>query len=169
MTCDLGTHTCGCKKPDSANLIRTPGFNTATSTASDWDTFATWDLSDADGCSGSGSAKLSTQIKQCVTVPPASAYFFGFKYKQTTDGNVACQLGYFFNSDCTYQLPTPGGTLLDNIDTGPATNNQWTQLAVTLNPATNTHSIQVYCFSVDPMGGSGWLDQIYLSLTHNGF
>jgi hypothetical protein len=91
-SCDLATHTCGCRKPSvGVNLLTNPGFD---GSLYGWDTLGTVSLSaDSDGCIGSNSIYMgaggdSRDPRQCILITNAGTYYFGGKFKEgRSDGN----------------------------------------------------------------------------------
>lgn len=126
-----------------------------------------WDgQNDADSCPGSGSAHLSYylfafgQMAQCLNLPGAGAYHFGYRFKQAAAGSDAihCEVDAYLGSGCdTSQSPLSSMT----YNSGP-TATTWASpsLSTTFVAPSNTGSIYVLCGQNATT--DTWIDQIYL-------
>lgn len=164
--CD-GSGGCSCRTPSSWNLLSNPGFDGG---------LTSWTLGgaatyvsneDVDSCSGSGSVLLdglSEMVVQCVPAQPNTAYYLGFRFKDSggasASGTVICNI--FFLASGT---PCDGASIGNGEVSQTYNTNNWIQGAGTATSPPNTAMIRINCVAAAAIG---YYDQFYLSTTSPG-
>ena len=155
-SCDVASHTCGCRKPSAGNLLTNPGFD---GSMNGWTNLGTVSLAvDADGCAASNSIYIGAggdqrDPRQCISLAPGTPYYFGGKFKGGTTGtsnNVT--IDFYDGAGCS-------GNYLGAWNYFISQTADWTQNAVTtFTTPTGTASALV-----GVIASYEYLDQLYVS------
>jgi hypothetical protein len=175
MTCSSSTHTCVCPQKSSGNLVVNPGFD-STASLNGWindSGTVTWiSSSDANGCSGSGSA-LSTggELDQCIPVSNADGltFYMGYSYRQDTGSTAICTLWFNGDTTCGSRLGDARRDLLMVTgQTSPTGPTGFLSASGSIAAYPGTVAVWLRCFS---QGGTAqaWFDNVYVRTTPGGF
>lgn len=170
-TCGAGS-VCTCQQPSSSNLLTNPGFDSQSAMTASWSptSSASWTADDADGCQGSGAAKvvatplgIYNTIGQCVRIS-SMPYFFSLKSKREANSTWGCEVTAYTGTDCTGDYVNGLGIGYTTV-TSPAAS--WSRTgSVTFTPGSGAHSIMVGC---NADSGTVYFDQLYLNATLDSY
>ena len=127
-----------------------------------WNTDGSFNANDAEGCTGSGSLKLTGYAEQCVSgLDPNQTYVFGFLYKAAAAAYPAngtyCSLNWYSSANCGGNSVGSGATQVSSDGTS------W--VPAMYSSVSGATSFDFSC-SIGGLGigsGSGYIDQVYFS------
>jgi len=164
-----------CKLPRPDNLLATGGFDSFGEMTATWQSMADdragmgWAAEDVDGCAGSGSLYLYTNVSEarasrCVPALGDTDYYMGGKFKGSiiTDWQPSCGVTYHASSDCS---GVPLGTYRVQLASFVPAPHTWTSFAAGYRSPMGTRSIVFDCDVLDDIGQLQFthFDQLFLT------
>jgi len=165
---------CGCQPKSPSNLLNNPGFD---GSLSSWTLLnpdpsnpaTAYSTTDAASCTGSGSAHVAGlvgELHQCQNTVNSGPVYFGFLFKPDGAGGSFggwgyCGITFYSTFNCMTESTTPGIAV---EGTPPSGGGAW---GAGVGSATATSDVLSVSISCSAPGGSGWYDDIYLTMAPN--